>query len=182
MPQLWPLPIFLWEGPRENKIPRRRAGGEKRSMPLERKRPMCINEPVSWATLAGGTLFNLACCLLLWRTVREWPLVVTIAAWWQFGLLFLRAARAHRGRQRLGKGGLWPQRDAAPRRRRRGHRGLVAHPRRRLDLGVGRGAAAPPLPAVPAGVGADGHPPVAGAGGGAAAWWRWSSPVAALGW
>ena len=48
---------------------------------------MCINEPVSWATLAAGTLFNLACCLLLWRTVREWPLAVTLAAWWQFGLL-----------------------------------------------------------------------------------------------
>lgn len=48
---------------------------------------MCINENVSWVTLAVGTLFNLGVCILLWRTVREWPLAVTIAAWWQFGLM-----------------------------------------------------------------------------------------------
>ena len=48
---------------------------------------MCINEKVSWFTLAGGTLFNLGICILLWHTVREWPLAVTIVAWWQFGLL-----------------------------------------------------------------------------------------------
>lgn len=48
---------------------------------------MCINENVSWITLAGGTITNLGISIFLWRAVREWPLVLTVVAWWQFGLL-----------------------------------------------------------------------------------------------
>ena len=48
---------------------------------------MCINEPVSWATLACGTLLNLSCCIFLIRTVVEWPIAITIMSWWQYGLL-----------------------------------------------------------------------------------------------
>jgi len=48
---------------------------------------MCINEPVSWITLALGTLFSILFSLFLWKTVKEWRVAILMVWAWQYGLL-----------------------------------------------------------------------------------------------